>query len=169
MRTNYQQQESNATQPSRLESNVCAGGDIEIAPQRPRQFTALGQLFVSLPIYLQAFFGVLLLAITAVLWREYVSVWMLARFDLHAYWDAALKLRAGQPLYATVPVPVQSKAYLYPPAFAAFYSTLTYASRPTGFLIWNLIQLLSFLAVVGASRAFRGAPRQHELLRYLVD
>jgi hypothetical protein len=82
----------------------------------------------------------------------YYGQWMRARYDVHAYWDAALRLRSGAPLYASSAVAVQAKAYLYPPSFAGCFAFFTLFPKEVGFALWAWAQLFGLGAILYFSR-----------------
>lgn len=73
--------------------------------------------------------------------------WNGLRVDATAYWNAALHLRRGEPLYATGPVAALDKAYLYPPAFAAAFAPLTLLPPLWGYAVWMALELLFAVAL----------------------
>lgn len=67
-----------------------------------------------------------------------VGNWIGFRFDdVNAYWDAALRLRAGEPLYAAGPGDTISH-YRYAPWFAYFWVPLTFLPRSLVELLWGI-------------------------------
>jgi hypothetical protein len=72
------------------------------------------------------------------------SAWGLA--DINAYWDAALRLREGQPLYPAVADVNVAGVYRYAPWFAALWIPLTFLPR-------QIVEILWSIALIGASLA----------------
>ncbi|HEX2221761.1 MAG TPA: glycosyltransferase family 87 protein [Candidatus Limnocylindria bacterium] len=75
--------------------------------------------------------------------------WMIADWSLHdmnVYWDAAIRLRDGEPLYVAVnPLDV----YRYAPWFAYAWVPLTYLPKPVVDVGWSVLLLVaSALAIV---------------------
>jgi hypothetical protein len=82
--------------------------------------------------------------------------WNTRQVDAKAYWDGGTRLRTGAALYATEPVPALAKAYLYPPAFAAFVAPLTALPPLWGFAVWMALQLAFVVALARVCAALAG-------------
>ncbi|MGZ8481003.1 MAG: hypothetical protein ACXWWO_00930 [Candidatus Limnocylindria bacterium] len=77
------------------------------------------------------------------------TAWSATRWeipDIGAYWNAALRLREGAPLYPAVSDVNASEVYRYAPWFAFAWIPLTYLPRPVVDAAWSV-------ALVGASVA----------------
>ena len=61
--------------------------------------------------------------------------------DAAAYWDAAMRLRHGEPLYVLLPDPDAAEIYRYAPWFAAAWIPLTYLPRDAVFFAWWMAML----------------------------
>lgn len=59
--------------------------------------------------------------------------------DADAYWQAALRLRAGDPLYPAMASQDASAVYRYAPWFAAAWIPITFLSQPVGYALWALV------------------------------
>jgi hypothetical protein len=70
---------------------------------------------------------------------EAVIGWHLS--DAAAYWDAALRLRAGQPLYPPVAIPEASEVYRYSPWFAWAAIPFTFLPIQLAGVLWSVILL----------------------------
>jgi len=69
--------------------------------------------------------------------------------DSDAYWNAALRLRAGQPLYPPITDPEASEVYRYAPWFAWLWVPLTYLPHELVRVLWSAVLLgASVLALV---------------------
>lgn len=68
--------------------------------------------------------------------------------DAHAYYDAASRLNAGQPLYPAGIDPSTNRIYLYPPLFAIALRPLALLSYEWFALFWELIVIASFVVLV---------------------
>jgi len=99
----------------------------------------LGALLFLLAASFTAFFG-----------------WDTRQVDAKAYWDGGTRLRTGVALYATEPVPALAKAYLYPPAFAAFVAPLTALPPLWGFASWMALQVAFVVALARVCAALAG-------------
>ncbi len=66
--------------------------------------------------------------------------------DMGAYWEAAWRMREGQPLYPAITNPEASEVYRYAPWFAWAWVPLTYLPR-------ELVNVLWSATLVGASAA----------------
>jgi len=73
--------------------------------------------------------------------------------DIGAYWNAALRLRAGDALYPAVADVNASEVYRYAPWFAYAWVPLTYLPRPIVDALWSVALLVASAAV--AMPAFR--------------
>jgi len=82
--------------------------------------------------------------------------WNQMRVDATAYWQAGLRLRTGQPLYALVPVSALDKAYLYPPAFAAAFAPLTALKPVWGYAWWMTLEVVCTIALARTAAALAG-------------
>ena len=67
--------------------------------------------------------------------------------DMDAYWNAAMRLRAGQPLYVAG-LPTDSDLYRYAPWFAYGWVPLTYLPKGAVLLTWTGICLAAAIASV---------------------
>lgn len=84
--------------------------------------------------------------------------------DIDAYWNAAMRLRAGEPLYPPLADPANAQyyadTYTYSPWFAFAWVPLTLLPRPVasvlweaillgaaGYLAWRLVQQRAWLAI----------------------
>ena len=67
--------------------------------------------------------------------------------DMDAYWNAAMRLREGQPLYAPG-APTDSDLYRYAPWFAAAWIPLTFLPKSAVLLAWMAICLGAAIATV---------------------
>jgi hypothetical protein len=72
--------------------------------------------------------------------------WTLA--DASAYWNAALRLRAGQDLYPAVPILEASDVYRYAPWFAWLTIPFTYLPIQVAGAIWSVILLAASAVAV---------------------
>lgn len=68
--------------------------------------------------------------------------------DAHAYYDAASRLNAGQPLYPEGLDPNTTEIYLYPPALAVLLRPLALLPFEAFALVWELAIVASFVALV---------------------
>ena len=68
--------------------------------------------------------------------------------DIGAYWDAALRLREGAPLYPAVADVNASDVYRYAPWFAALWIPLTYLPRAVVDAAWSVALIGASVAVV---------------------
>jgi len=57
--------------------------------------------------------------------------------DVRAYWEAALRLRQGLPLYGGTPDPNSYGVFRYAPWFAWMWVPLTYLPRHVAELLWG--------------------------------
>jgi hypothetical protein len=67
--------------------------------------------------------------------------------DVSAYWDAAERMRAGQPLYAPAADINAADVYRYAPWFAAAWIPLTLLPRDVVELAWSCVLVAASLAV----------------------
>lgn len=119
------------------------GGDHgRMTLRRIRDAWTLGALFFLLAASFTAFFG-----------------WNTRQVDAKAYWDGGTRLRTGVALYATEPVPALAKAYLYPPAFAAFVAPLTALPPLWGYAAWMALQIAFAVALARVCAALAGIGR----------
>ncbi|MDH4334213.1 MAG: DUF2029 domain-containing protein [Chloroflexota bacterium] len=77
--------------------------------------------------------------------------------DVRAYWDAALRLRDGLPLYGGTDDPNNYAVFRYAPWFAYLWVPLTYLPRAAAELVWGGILGASALAVLYALVRLRTA------------
>ena len=92
--------------------------------------------------------------------------WNQLRVDATAYWQAGLRLRSGQPLYATAAVPALEKAYIYPPAFAAAFAPLTRLPPVWGYACWMTLVIVFAIALTRTAAALAGlAPEDTQARR----
>jgi len=68
--------------------------------------------------------------------------------DVRAYWEAALRLRQGLPLYGGTPDPNSYGVFRYAPWFAWMWVPLTYLPRHVAELLWGAVLAGSSLAVL---------------------
>jgi hypothetical protein len=69
----------------------------------------------------------------------HVAAWNLA--DMDAYWNAALRLREGQPLYPALADPSAADVYRYAPWFAWAWVPLTFLPKLAVGIVWSAILL----------------------------
>jgi Glycosyltransferase family 87 len=77
--------------------------------------------------------------------------------DVRAYWDAALRLRNGLPLYGGTDDPNSYAVFRYAPWFAWLWVPLTYLPRHVAELLWGCLLAASSIAVVVALVRLRTA------------
>lgn len=77
--------------------------------------------------------------------------------DVRAYWEAALRLREGLPLYGGTDDPNSYGVFRYAPWFAWMWVPLTYLPRLAAELLWGGILAASSLAVLVALVRLRTA------------
>jgi len=77
--------------------------------------------------------------------------------DVRAYWEAALRLREGNPLYGGTDDPNSYGVFRYAPWFAYAWVPLTYLPRAAAELLWGGILGASALAVLVALVRMRTA------------
>lgn len=70
--------------------------------------------------------------------------------DVRAYWEAALRLREGLPLYGGTTDPDSYGVFRYAPWFAWMWVPLTYLPRQAAELLWGGVLAASSLAVLVA-------------------
>ena len=75
-----------------------------------------------------------------------VTAWEIP--DIGAYWNAALRLREGGPLYPPVADVNASDVYRYAPWFAAAWIPLTFLPRPVVDAAWSIALVAASAAVV---------------------
>lgn len=68
--------------------------------------------------------------------------------DTDAYWNAALRLRHGQPLYPPLANPDASDTYRYAPWFSLLWVPLTYLPQVAVYAAWTAVLLASAVACV---------------------
>lgn len=68
--------------------------------------------------------------------------------DATSYWEAALRLRQGQPLYVAGVATEDPVRYLYAPWFAFAWVPLTFLPREPVFVIWSLVLLGASIAAL---------------------
>lgn len=94
-------------------------------------------------------FALILIGTYAVLW-----IWVAANshasgyalWDADAYWQAALRLRAGHPLYDPGIAADAPNAYRYAPWFAMVWVPLTYLPQPVVLVGWAAILIVAWVA-----------------------
>ena len=80
--------------------------------------------------------------------------------DSGAYWQAALRIREGLPLYTHVPDPGASEVYRYAPWFAYLWVPLTFLPEGLVLAAWTVLLLLASVAAVeGLAHESGLAPR----------
>jgi hypothetical protein len=77
--------------------------------------------------------------------------------DVRAYWEAALRVREGLPLYGGTDDPNSYGVFRYAPWFAWMWVPLTYLPRQAAELAWGTLLGVSSLAVLGALVRLRTA------------
>jgi hypothetical protein len=77
--------------------------------------------------------------------------------DVRAYWEAALRVRQGLPLYGGTDGPNSYGVFRYAPWFAWMWVPLTYLPRQAAELLWGAILGISSLAVLVALVRLRTA------------
>ena len=70
--------------------------------------------------------------------------------DVDAYWDAALRLRSGEPLYPAGVDPDNYRVFRYAPWFAWLWVPLTYLPREAVEVAWGVVLGASGVAVLAA-------------------
>jgi hypothetical protein len=68
--------------------------------------------------------------------------------DTDAYWNAALRLRAGEPLYPVLSNPDASDTYRYAPWFAFVWVPMTFLPQPPVYGAWVVILMASTAAIL---------------------
>lgn len=68
--------------------------------------------------------------------------------DVHAYYDAAARLNAGEPLYAQTVSTNESAFYRYPPLLAIAFRPLALLPFPVAAAIWEAIVVASLVGLV---------------------
>jgi hypothetical protein len=68
--------------------------------------------------------------------------------DMNAYWDAGLRLRAGEPLFPPVSDVLASEVYRYSPWFAWLWAPLTVLPRAAVNVIWSAVLLAATAVAV---------------------
>src|SRR5262245_60978546 len=76
--------------------------------------------------------------------------------DVNAYWQAAVRLRAGEPVYVPPPPSPSPKAFLYPPAFAAFFAPLTLLTPLWGYAVWQALHAVFLIWSVRSAALLGG-------------
>lgn len=69
--------------------------------------------------------------------------------DVDAYWDAAMRLRAGEPLYPAGVDPDNYRVFRYAPWFAWLWIPLTYLPREAVEIAWGAVLGAAALTVLG--------------------
>ena len=69
----------------------------------------------------------------------HVAAWNLS--DMDAYWNAAMRLREGQPLFPAVADPSAADVYRYSPWFAAAWVPLTFLPKLLVGVAWSIVLL----------------------------
>ncbi len=77
--------------------------------------------------------------------------------DVRAYWEAALRVRGGLPLYGGTDDPNSYGVFRYAPWFAWMWVPLTYLPRQVAELLWGALLGVSALAVLAALVRLRTA------------
>ncbi|HEX2141522.1 MAG TPA: glycosyltransferase family 87 protein [Candidatus Limnocylindria bacterium] len=77
--------------------------------------------------------------------------------DVDAYWDAAMRLRDGEPLYPPGQDPDNYRVYRYAPWFAWLWVPLTYLPRAAVEIGWGLLVGVAGAAVLGGLFRLRTA------------
>lgn len=77
--------------------------------------------------------------------------------DVEAYWEAALRLRAGEPLYADPPSPTEYNLYRYAPWFAWLWVPLTFIDQRIAYGLWAAVLLVASAAILWALLRLRTA------------
>jgi hypothetical protein len=77
--------------------------------------------------------------------------------DVRAYWEAALRVREGLPLYGGTDNPNSYAVFRYAPWFAWMWVPLTYLQRQAAELLWGALLGVSSLAVLVALVRLRTA------------
>jgi hypothetical protein len=90
-----------------------------------------------------------------------IRIWLIAdlwRFeDVDAYWDAALRLRNGQPLYPEGMNPDYYRVFRYAPWFAWLWVPLTYLPQQLVEWAWGAILAVATLAIFYSLLRLRSA------------
>lgn len=68
--------------------------------------------------------------------------------DARAYYDAAARLNAGEPLYPPLQDVNENTAYFYPPLFAILFRPLALLPFPAAAAIWGVIVVACFVATL---------------------
>ena len=68
--------------------------------------------------------------------------------DIHAYYEAAVRLNAGQPLYPPDQDVNGNLAYFYPPLFAILFRPLALLPYAVAAAIWEFVVLASFVVTI---------------------
>ncbi|HTE84311.1 MAG TPA: glycosyltransferase 87 family protein [Dehalococcoidia bacterium] len=76
--------------------------------------------------------------------------------DASAYWQAALRLREGLPLYPAYPDPGSSDVYRYAPWFAYLWVPVTYLPKGWVLSAWTLVLVAASVASVAGLARERG-------------
>ncbi|MGH2385326.1 MAG: glycosyltransferase 87 family protein, partial [Candidatus Limnocylindria bacterium] len=63
--------------------------------------------------------------------------------DMDAYWDAAVRLRAGEPLYREYADATAANVYRYAPWFAFAWIPLTFLPKAVVGVLWSLVLLMA--------------------------
>ncbi len=70
--------------------------------------------------------------------------------DVHAYYDAAARLNAGQPLYAQAATTNEAAFYRYPPLLAIAFRPLALLPFAAAAAVWEVVVLASFVLTLRA-------------------
>jgi hypothetical protein len=68
--------------------------------------------------------------------------------DMNAYWDAGLRLRAGEALFPPVSDVLASEVYRYSPWFAWLWALITFIPRPLVNVAWSAILVAASIAAI---------------------
>lgn len=72
--------------------------------------------------------------------------------DVHAYYDAAARLNAGEPLYAQAATTNEAAFYRYPPLLAMAFRPLALLPFPVAAAIWEIVVVASLIGLVALIR-----------------
>ena len=81
-----------------------------------------------------------------------ITDWTLS--DMDAYWNAAMRIRSGEPVFPTLSDESAADVYRYSPWFAALWTPLTFLPKGVVATAWSVILLM---ATASAVSTFRGA------------
>ena len=87
------------------------------------------------------------LAVAMLIWLRTLPYFLAtpSQIDFRSYYDAAVALRTGEPIYLA-PAP-GTIPFLYPPLFAVLWVPLTWLSYPTAATCWYLLNLCAWGAL----------------------